>query len=382
MHSKINEKRMLDTFVELVKIDSESLAEKNIALRLEKELKKLGAKTVFDNAHKKTGGNCGNLIARFPGTVKKPAFLLSSHMDTVKPGKGVKPKIGRTTVTSDGTTILGADCKSGITAILEVLRVLKENRLPHPPLEIAFTVSEEIGLLGSKNLDYSLLTAKEGLVLDSETPETITVKAPSTCMVKAAIRGLAAHAGMLPEEGISAIKVAAEAIHAMKLGRIDFETTANIGVISGGNARNIVPGEVHLLGEARSHNIKKLDRQTKHMRACLEKAVKRARLKVRGKLHQAQLDLQITREYPNLDVPATDACVKTIIAAGAKAGVKIKPVASGGGADSNVYFGHGIKALDIGCGMGKAHSLEEYLDIRAMTDCAKVALQVVVDRVE
>lgn len=378
----INEKRMLDTFVELVKIDSESLAEKDVALRLEKELKKLGAKTVFDNAHKKTGGNCGNLIAKFPGTVKKPAFMLSSHMDTVRPGKGVKPKVGKTTVTSDGTTILGADCKSGITAILEVLRVLKEKKLPHPPVEIVFTVSEEIGLLGSKNLDYSLLTAKEGLVLDSETPNLLTVKAPSTCKVQVKIKGLAAHAGMLPEEGISAIKIAAEAITKMKLGRIDFETTANIGVISGGNARNIVPDEVTLLGEARSHNLKKLDKQTKHMRECLEKAVKKAKVKVRGKMYKAELVCDITREYPNLVMPVTDNSVKTVIDAGKKVGVPVKPVASGGGADSNVFFGHGIKAPDIGCGMEKAHTLQEYLNIKYMTDAARVALQVVLDRAE
>ncbi len=377
---KINEKRMLDTFVELVKIDSESMDEKAVAARLEKEFKKLGAKVVFDSAHKKTGGNCGNLIAKFPGTVKKPAFLLSSHMDTVKPGKGIKPKVGKTTVTSDGTTILGADCKSGIAVILETMRVITENKLPHPPVEVVLTVTEEVGIQGSKNLDYSLITAKEGLVLDSETPEHLTVKAPSTCMVKATIKGVAAHAGMCPEEGISAIKVAAEALTAMKLGRIDFETTANIGIISGGNARNIVPAEVNLLGEARSHNPKKLEKQTKHMRDCLEKAVKKAKIKVRGKAYKATLDLQITKEYPNLNLPVTENCVKTVLAAAKEEGIKTVTVASGGGSDANIYYGHGIKAPNLGCGMEKPHTVEEYLNITSMNNCARVTLRTVLNR--
>ncbi|MEA3307714.1 MAG: M20/M25/M40 family metallo-hydrolase, partial [Elusimicrobiota bacterium] len=232
---KINKKRMIKDFMKLVKIDSLSGREKNISLYLKKVLEKMGAKVSFDNAGKKTKGNTGNLIAKFKGTRKGKPFILSAHMDTVEPGENIKPILKSDRITSDGSTILGADCKSGIVIILEVIRVLQENKLPYPPIEVVFTVSEEVGLLGAKFLDYSKVKGKYGMIFDSERVlNQVTAYAPAANKIEIEVYGKAAHAGVAPESGISAIKVAANAISKMKLGRIDFETTANIGMINGG----------------------------------------------------------------------------------------------------------------------------------------------------
>ncbi|MFA6584098.1 MAG: M20/M25/M40 family metallo-hydrolase [Elusimicrobiaceae bacterium] len=380
MKKLVNKKRLLATFLELVKIDSESFAEKDVAVKLEAEFKKLGAKVEFDDAHKKTGGPVGNLIARFPGTVKKPPFLLSSHMDTVKPGKGIKPKHTNGKITSDGTTILGSDCKSGISAILEALKVVKENNLPCPPVEAVLTVSEEVGILGSRNLDYKKIKAREGMVLDGQTPHELTVKAPSSISLKVIIKGKGAHSGMNPEAGISAIQTAAKGIAEMKLGRIDFETTANIGIIQGGRARNIVPEEVSLIGEARSHNSKKLLAQVKHMRQCLEKAVSGAVITVNEKKFKASMDFVALEEYPAMNIPPEEGIVKFVLNAAKEEGLAIETVAGGGGSDANNFNKHGIKCPNLGCGMNKAHTLDEFLNIGHMEETVAVVLRTLANK--
>lgn len=390
--SEKNKKRMIASFVEMVKIDSESFEEAKMAKYLEKEFKALGGKVVADNAHKKAKkGNTGNVIAKFDGDKTKKPFFLCSHMDTVMPGKGVKPIVKADRVTSDGTTILGADCKSGIAVIIEIIKILKEQKLKHPPLEVLITFGEETGMYGSKNLDYKLISAKHGLVLDSEYVGEFTVQAPGAYKFTATITGKTSHAGMAPEQGISAIKVAANAISAMKLGRIDSETTANVGVINGGTAMNIVPETCTLNGEARSHNAAKLEKQVKHMADCFKKAVAAAKITITEKTvkngktvkkvtkHAAKLDLDMRKEYPSLTIPKTTPIVKAVLAASKKVNVPVKTVAAGGGSDSNIFFGHGIVAPILGCGMMNPHTKNEYLDLKEFENCAKVVLQTLLD---
>ena len=201
----INRERLIDTFRFLVGIDSVSRQEGDIAKELKKILESMGAETVFDGAGKMTGSNTGNLIARFKGNKKVPPLLLNAHMDTVEPGRGVVPVLKDGIFTSDGTTILGADDKSAIAVLIEVMTVLKENNMPYGPIEMVLTICEEIGLMGAKHLDMSLITAKYGYALDSTDTEGIITRAPSANKLEFKVYGRDAHAGAAPEKGINAI---------------------------------------------------------------------------------------------------------------------------------------------------------------------------------
>ena len=215
--------------------------------------------------------------------------MLSAHMDTVGKDTGIRPQIRDGIIYSDGTTILGGDDKSGVAAILEVLLSIRQDKLDHPPLEVVISVGEEVGLQGAKWLDKSKLRARQGYVLDSGGAiGSIVLSAPSQDSLRVVVHGKKAHAGSEPENGINAIRVASEAIAAMPLGRIDFETTANIGVIEGGTATNIVPDEVKIRGEARSRNTAKLAAQTAAMVRALEEAAAG---------HGTRADITVVRQY-------------------------------------------------------------------------------------
>ena len=249
---------VVDYFLELVQIDSESKNEKAVAEKLVEDLQKMGAEITFDRAHEQTGGNVGNLYAYFPGQIAKEPILFCAHMDTVVPGNSVKPQIKADRIVTDGKTVLGADDKSGIAEIIYGIKAIQDSGQAHAPIEALFTISEEIGLLGAKNLDYSLIKSKIGYALDSHEVGALTIGAPSQNSLKFIIHGKKSHAGAAPEEGVNAIQIAAEAITKMPMGRIDEETTCSIGIISGGSATNIVPDEVILKGEVRSHAPQKL----------------------------------------------------------------------------------------------------------------------------
>ncbi|HAR34344.1 MAG TPA: peptidase T, partial [Desulfobacter sp.] len=230
----IDEERLGHRFATLARIDSESRSEAVIAKVLEKELTDLGATVVFDEAGAKVNGDCGNLVAAFKGNTDVDPVMLSGHMDTVVPGKGVKVIFEDGVFRSDGTTILGSDDKSALAVILEVMQVIKDNNLPCPPVEVVMTVCEEQGLLGAKNLDCSRLKSKFGYILDAVDTQGIVNRAPAANKISAKIYGRAAHAGSSPENGISSIYAASCAIAKLELGRIDQETTCNLGLISGG----------------------------------------------------------------------------------------------------------------------------------------------------
>src|ERR687895_1187907 len=243
----INQDRIKNLLLELVQIDSHSRKERDVAERIKQICEGMGAEVEIDDAGSKVGGNTGNVIARFPGTIPgAEPIMMSAHMDTVVPGEGVKPVVEGDIIRTDGTTVLGGDDKSGCAVIIESIRCLQEQNIPHAPIEAVFSICEEVGLLGAKHVDVSQLSAKYGLVFDSDDPGFLFTKGNSANHMEWKIYGLESHAGVAPEQGISAIKLAAEAIARMKLFRIDDETTANIGVIEGGKATNIIPNRVVL----------------------------------------------------------------------------------------------------------------------------------------
>ena len=375
---KDQEQRLVDTFLSLIKIDSESFNEKTIQEFLANRLKELGCKVYVDNAGKKYNTTAkGNVMGFFPGTTKSQPVVLSAHMDTVSPGKNIKPIVKKTRITSDGTTILGADDKAGIAIILEVLRTLKDQNHLYPPVEVVFTLTEESGMQGAKNLDYKKLKGREGLILDNEEVGELLVQGPAVNTIEVWVKGLAAHAGVCPEKGISALEVAAYALSQMKLGRIDKETVANFGVVQGGRVTNVVMDELYLKGEARSLNNAKLDKQTAHMKACFEKAVKHFTKKIDGKIRKPQVKFVAVQRYPAVHVPKGHPMVKAVLTAGKKQGLDIRAVASGGGCDANILSGFGFTLPNLGVGCRNCHTPAETLELNEFFKAFQITLSAV-----
>lgn len=356
----VNQERIVEEFLRLVQIDSPSLHEREIADYLKSKLSDLGLEVMEDRAGEAIGNSCddqtGNLIATIRGNrPEAPSILFCAHMDTVEPGRGVKPVIRDNVVYSDGTTVLGGDDKAGIAAVVEMIQVLKEQNIPHGDIEVVFTVAEECGLRGSKYLDYKRLKSKMCFVLDCDGPAgTIITKAPSQYQIKSTIIGKAAHAGISPEEGINAIFVASKAISKMRLGRLDSETTANIGVIAGGKATNIIPDMVNIEGETRSIDPEKLEKQTDLLVNILESTAQEM-----GARAVVEKDLL----YPRLYLEESSQAVVIAVQAAESLGQKPVLVSSGGGSDANILNGFGIPTANLGIGMSKVHSTDEFISI-------------------
>ena len=374
----IQKERLKNLLIELIKIDSHSRKERDVALRLKKEMGELGAEVRIDDSGEKVGGNTGNVIARFQGNVpgSTPLFL-SAHMDTVVPGEGVTPVLEGNILRSDGRTVLGGDDKSGVAIICEVMRIVREQGLPLSDVDVVFTICEETGLLGARHVDVSSLRAKFGLVLDSDAVGFLFTRGPAANHLEFKIHGLEAHAGVCPERGISAIKVAADGISRMNLGRIDEETTANLGVIEGGMAVNIVPNSVQLRGEARSLSDEKLDQQTRHMQQCLEQAAADYSLQLDGKRFQASVESKVRRQYDRMEVPDEAPIVKLVYAAANNLGLKVQTLSTGGGCDANIFNKRGLVVANMPTGMKDIHTVNEWLDLNDLYNSARMVLEVV-----
>lgn len=373
----INKKRMFSTVLELIKIDSPSLKEGKIAKKLKTILQDLGCKVIFDNAHKKINGSVGNLFAYFPGTVKSKPIMLGAHMGTVSSVAGMKPVIRKDRIESDGRHILGADCKAGITVILEVLRIIKEHKLPSPPVNIVFTICEDLHVLGSKNADYTKIKTKEGLVFDDTFADMLTIETAAQTAMNVTVIGKPAHAGLEPQKGISAIEVAAKAISKLKFGNIDNETVANIGIIEGGSATNVITPEVEIKGEFRSRNPKTLKKIINCVKKEFERAVRNSRKKIDGKWYSAKLKFETKEHFSNFSAPKNSSLVKHIVKSAKSVGVKLKFRTVNASGDVNNLFANGIIAPILGCGIHNFHSAREYLDLKDFFKSAGIALAVV-----
>jgi len=372
----IDTERMREYVMELIRVDSVSKKEKEVAVKLKRDLDELGAECYFDNAGDRVGANTGNLIAKIEGNESNaPPILLSAHMDTVEPGEGIEPSIDDGVIRSDGTTILGSDDKAGLAVIIEVLRTIKDRGLPCGNIEIAFTVCEEIGLLGAKHIATSAFDAKYGIVLDSSSPSYLVTQCPSSEKLEFRVIGLEAHAGVCPERGLSAIQVAGEAISKMNLGRIDEETTANIGLISGGMGVNIIPNCVHITGEVRSHSERKLRKQIDHMRTCFKEAASHYEVVLDGERVPARVEEVIERLYEKMDVSTDSVPAKLINKAVENLDHEITPRKIGGGCDANYFNLKGIECVNLGTGMREIHTVNEYLVLEEFNRSAEIMLE-------
>lgn len=371
VYAMVNRQRLISELIELIQIDSLSSKEGAVAKVLTDKLSQLGFEVFIDNAGVKAGGETGNIIATLKGNRPGKTVLFSSHMDTVSPGLGIKPIVDEANgiIKSDGTTILGSDDKGGIAAILEAIRIIQENNIAHPDIQIVFSIWEEGGLLGAKYLDYSKITADFAFVLDGGgATGKIIVKAPAQENLEVKIKGIPAHAGVCPEEGISSVMVAARAIDKMKLLRIDEETTANIGIIKGGLATNIVMPELEILAEVRSLNNSKLDKQVQHMIEVFKQAAND---------FGAEVEIKTKRIYDAFNVDENEEIVKLLKKVFINMGIEPTVIPTGGGSDTNVLNANSIKAVNLSVGMEKAHTLEEYILIKDLVDSARMVVEII-----
>jgi len=355
-----------NTFLELVQIDSHSLSEGRMAKRCKDELINLGFSVIEDEAGRLLGGETGNLIATLIGDKDRPPVLLAAHMDTVKPGQHVQPFVDEQGIVwSDGTTVLGADDKAGVTAILGALRAIREHNIPHGTIQVVLTIAEEIGLQGARHVDGGKLCASYGLSLDSSgSLGTYAVAGPAQVKWSAHIQGKAAHAGVAPEEGISAIKVAAQAVAAMPHGRIDDETTVNIGRFIGEAPTNIVADSVTLLGEARSRNPIRLQETLDAISLALHQAAEKA---------GAVATFTAEQMYDGFRFGERDGIRKRVVQALQEAGYTPHPVEVGGGSDANILQTH-VPMMNIGIGYQDIHSTREHIAVSDIVGAATVAL--------
>ena len=335
----------------------------------------MGATLHVDDAGCAVGGNCGNLIARIEGSAPVAPLLLSAHMDTVEPGRGVAPVFKDGVFTSSGETILGADDKCGLSIILEVLTALKEHQLPHGPLEIVFSICEEIGLLGAKHLDFEKISARMGYVLDTRDTATIITRAPAANQLNIRLKGLAAHAGAQPEKGINAIALAGKALGQLRLGRIDAETTCNIGTIHGGLATNIVPDSVVMSGEVRSHDKSKLDAVTADIVGQFQQVVDE--FPWEDYERRPSLSVDVALEFDRLRIDAQHPVVHLARRAAENLGRPMAPATSGGGSDASVFFQHGIVTGVLGTGCEKVHTTAERVALDDMVHASRHLLEVI-----
>ncbi len=367
----INPERLSRFFLELAHIESPSREEGEVARYLQEKFSALGARCLFDDSAPKTGSQVGNLVVKWPAEANIPLLFMAAHMDTVKPTQNPRITLKNGVFRSDGRTVCGADDKSALAIFLELVHVLKEQGLKYP-LEFILTTCEEIGLLGAKHLNFDLVSAPFGYAWDSEDPHELILRAPEAIRFQIKVLGLAAHAGLNPEEGINAIQVAAHALTRVPLGRLDEETTANIGVIKGGTATNIVPEEVTLFGEIRAHDHQKLEKQWAVLVECFQAATSGPKKKDRPRVEFSR-----EQDYPLMHVPEEHEVVRLAQRAASKLGHPLRLTSTGGGSDANIFNGQGLPCVICGTGMRRVHSTEEYLPLEDLIKAAKFCLQIV-----
>ncbi|MFE6076143.1 M20/M25/M40 family metallo-hydrolase [Paenibacillus sp. NPDC057886] len=368
----IKQQRVIDQFMELVQIDSETTHEQNISKVLKEQFTQLGLSVYEDDTMEKTGHGAGNLVITWEaeGAEEAAPIFFTCHMDTVTPGQAIKPELGEDGwIRSDGTTILGADDKAGIAALFEAIRVIQENNIPHGKIQFVITVGEESGLVGARAMNPKDIDAEFGYALDSNgAVGTICVAAPARAEIQMKIYGKSAHAGVNPEDGISAIQVAAKGIAAMKLGRIDDETTANIGKFQGGSALNVVCDFVQIEAEARSIVQEKVELQVAQMREALETTCLK---------YGATAEFRSEILYPAFGFHDEHEVVQLAQRAIRSLGLETSTFASGGGSDANIFNGFNIPTVNLAVGYEDIHTTKERIRAEDIVKLSEVVVAII-----
>ncbi|TAN41362.1 MAG: M20/M25/M40 family metallo-hydrolase [Nitrospirae bacterium] len=359
----ISRQRLQKVFLELVNINSPSFEETVLGEFLIKALERCGC-TVLLQEYDRSFNLIGRMKGNAPGF---PPLLLSAHMDTIEPTEGIRISIDDEKIRSAGETVLGADDKSAIAQILEALAVIAGHDLPHGDLEVVFTSAEERGLIGARSLDFSALASRHAVVLDSAgSVGNIIIGAPTHLTYEMTVVGRAAHAGIEPEKGISAIRAAAQIIASVPDGRLNSGTTANIGMIRGGTATNVVPKEVVIRGEIRSHDQEMLLKVRDEIRGRAEQAASE---------HQVEVKISEHEEYRTFRLDPGEPFVRYMAGTLARCGIEPVLTLTGGGSDASVFNEMGIRAVNISNGMQKVHSNEEFILQKDLFDGCRVLLE-------
>jgi tripeptide aminopeptidase len=360
---------VVELFVELACVPSPSGEERAVADRVAEYLRALALSVDEDDAGVRIGSTIGNLLCRIEPTAAGSPLFLCAHLDTVPPEGPIDPVVDDGVVRSGGDTILGADNKAAVAAMLEATRrVVAENR-PHAGIELLFTPKEEVGLRGAAAFDHERLRAKLGYVYDHAGPiGEVILGAPYQCKLDASFHGRAAHSGMFPEEGRSAIAAAARAIADLRLGRLDEETTANVGEIRGGTARNIVPEHCSFTAEARCHDEGKLGELVQEMLETITFA---------AQLGDCDVETQVDPSARGYRFKRDDQPVRLAAAALQQSGFEPSYGLSGGGADANVFNERGLQCVNLANGMTDIHTPDERIAVADLERMVDVTLALV-----
>ncbi|NLE09939.1 MAG: M20/M25/M40 family metallo-hydrolase [Actinobacteria bacterium] len=362
--------RLTELFLMLTALPSPSRSEREVAEAVIAGLRAVGVAVQEDGAGPATGGDTGNLWGTVDGDGEGPRVVLGAHLDTVKPTDVLEPFLDESGVFRNaGNTILGGDDKAAIAALLHATELLKASGEPFPSYELLFTVSEEQGLVGIKQFAQGALRSPLGVVLDgSGAVGGMVVNAPSMKTMRATFKGRAAHAGMEPERGRSAVQAAARAVAAMHLGRIDDETSANIGIIHGGVATNIVPETCVIEGECRGHDEQKLAAVASGMVDAVHQAAAEMGVDV-------EVDLE--HEFPAFALSSRSPAVRLGKAALQAIGLESRMYGAGGGSDANILNARGLPTLNLSIGMMEVHSADEYLALDDLERLCSLILQII-----
>jgi tripeptide aminopeptidase len=360
---------VLDLFVELAAVPSPPGEEREVADIVGRYLRDCGIAFDEDGAGAIVDSTIGNLYARLEPTAEGEPLLLCAHLDTVPPTAAIEPVVGDDGIVRNGAgTILGADDKSAVAAMLEAARrVLVESR-PHAGIELLFTPKEEVGLLGAAAFDRSRLRARLGYVYDQAAPiGHVILGAPHSQSMEVTFHGRASHAGMYPDEGRSSIAAAARAIAEMRLGRVDEISTANVGVINGGTASNIVPEWCTFVAEARSHDEGRLAEMVQEMQDAITFAAGVA---------ECDVETKVRKSYRGYRLAKSDRAVELAAAALARCGHEVVYELSGGAADANVFNEAGLSVVNLANGMTDIHTPDERIAVADLEAMVEVTLAV------
>ncbi len=360
----------VELFIELARIHAPSGHERETADFCKEMLQSMGARVIEDDAGTKTGGNAGNIIAVFEGEdTTIPPILLNAHMDTVEPGGQIVPIIRGTRIISETDTILGADNRAGLVMILVGLKELFKKYKTHPcTIEVVLTVSEESGLQGAIGLDYGQLKSKHGFSLDSSGLGRIGIGAPYYNAITVTANGRSSHAAVNPDEGINSILIMSDILKKFPFGQIDPETTSNVGTISGGAARNVVPDTCITELEIRSHNLNTIDALTEVLHNICENTRKKWHVNVAEKVVSSMIDVQVHREFDGFLLSSDSPVVACASQALTAIGREVMQSRNMGGSDANVFNANKIQTAVIGTGQTAVHSHDEYIEIKDLID--------------